>query len=308
MSGALVRPSVLVSTYDWPEALDLVFRVLSEEKEPPVEIVVADDGSGPGTTAILERWRGRLEVPLTHVRQPDAGFRKARIWNLALRETRGDYLVFLDGDSLPRAGFLAAARRGALPGWMLASKRLNMSPELSRRVLREGLPVWRWSAAFWALRAPKELFVASRESASPGLLLPVRDRRRPWREGQAQFTPPYDGYGFFMGVWREDLERVNGFDMRFEGWGGEDVDLGLRLRRAGLRCGWAGPRTTMLHLWHPPRKGKTVSNTPLVDELRASERTEAVEGLRELATELERDQVSANRVGASSASSEPENR
>lgn len=306
-----MKLSVLVSTYEWPDALNAVLRVLSEEQEPFAQLVVADDGSGPETAAIVERWRLRLAARVDHVWQPDDGFRKARIWNLAIGETEGDYLVFLDGDSLPRAGFLSATRRAALPGWMLASKRLNLSPRLSRRVLEDGLRVWGWSAAEWLLRAPKELFIASRESASPGLLLPVRDRRRPWRGGQEEFTPPYDGYGFFMGVWRADLERVNGFDMRFEGWGGEDVDLGLRLRRSGVKCGWAGPRTTMLHLWHEPRKGTARSNTPLVEQTRLETRVEAREGLRELAAELGSRQSSAKRVGASSSSSSssvPENR
>jgi N-terminal domain of galactosyltransferase len=255
----------------------------------------------------VESWRDRVAARVTYTSQDDAGFRKARAWNLAVRESRSEYLVFIDGDAIPRRGFLSAARRGALPGWMLASKRLNLSPSFSRRVLAERLPVWRWSAGEWLVRAPKELVVASRESTSPGLLLPVRDRRRPWRKNQPEFTPPYEGYGFFMGVWREDLERVNGFDMRFEGWGGEDVDLGLRLRRAGVKCGWAGPRTTMLHLWHQPRKASSTSNTPLVDETRVGTHVEAVEGLRELAAEFGEAQESANRVGSSSPSSEPEN-
>ena len=302
----MTRLGILVSTYEWPDALDALLRVVSEEGDPVEDVVVADDGSGPETAAVVDRWRKRLDARVVHVWQPDDGFRKARVWNRAIAEIRGDYLVFLDGDSIPRAGFLSATRRAALPGWMLASKRLNLSPRLTRRVLEDGVAVWRWTALDWMARAPKELFVASRESASPGLLLSVRDRRRPWRPGQPEFTPPYDGYGFFMGVWRDDLERVNGFDMRYEGWGGEDVDLGLRLRRAGMKCGWAGPRTTMLHLWHQQRKGRTKSNTPLVEETRLGTRIEAVEGLRELERELAGDQVSANRVGSSSSASEPE--
>lgn len=278
--------SVVVSTYDWPEALDLVLRVLAEEKSQGFQVVVADDGSGAKTAETVSSWGGQFAHGVKHVWQPDAGFRKSRIWNLALRQARGDYVVLIDGDSLPRRGFLAATLRAALPGWMLASKRLNLSPSLSRRVLEDRVPVWRWSAAEWVARAPRELFVAYRETASPGLLVPLRDRRRPWRQNQREFTPPYNGYGFFMGVWRQDLERVNGFDMRYEGWGGEDVDLGVRLRRAGVRCGWPGPRTTMLHLWHAPRKGLTKSNTPLEEETRRSNRIEALEGLRELETQL----------------------
>jgi GT2 family glycosyltransferase len=88
--------------------------------------------------------------------------------------------------------------------------------------------------------------------------------------------------GFFLGIARADFERVNGFDLRFEGWGGEDVDLAVRLRRSGLSLGWPGPRSTLLHLWHEPMLRRTASNKPLVEETRASARIEAVAGLREL--------------------------
>jgi hypothetical protein len=85
---------------------------------------------------------------------------------------------------------------------------------------------------------------------------------------------------------------VNGFDTRFVGWGGEDTDIATRLRRAGLRCGWPGAQATVLHLWHPVKRGETSSNTPLVRETETSTRVEAVQGLRELVAEPS-DQVNA---------------
>ena len=88
-------------------------------------------------------------------------------------------------------------------------------------------------------------------------------------------------------VRRGDFERVNGFDARYEGWGHEDVDLAVRLGHAGLRCGWPGPRATMLHLWHPERTHAAGVNAGLLGETRDSGRIEAVEGLRELAAERE---------------------
>jgi GT2 family glycosyltransferase len=307
MSASADRPlSVIVSTFEWPEALDVGLRALSEERGE-FEIVVADDGSGSETRAVVERWRAKLGDRVVHAWQPDDGYRRARVLNLAASVASGSYLLILDSDCLVRRHSLTALRRAALPGWMLASKRLNMSPRLSRRVLEGRASVWRWSAAEWLVRAPRELVVAPRQIARPGLLLPLRDRRRPWRTGQPEFSPPYDGYGFYTGVWRDDLERVNGFDMRFVGWGGEDVDLALRLRRAGIKCGWPGPRATVLHLWHPLRKGTTSSNTRFVEETETSDRIEAVEGLRELAAGVD-DQVNANRVGMSSSSIEPEKR
>ena len=303
------RLTVVVTTFEWPQALDVVLMALTDQDDPGFDIVVADDGSSSLTAAVVDSWQGRLGERLEHVWQPDAGFRKARVENLAARQARGEALVFLDGDLVPRRGFVSAVRRALLPGWFLTSKRLNLSQQLSRRVLEQRVPVWRWSALRWAVSHPGELVAASRprERNRPGVILPLRDRRRPWRPDQPDFAAPYRAYCFFA-IHRDAFEQVNGFDMRFVDWGEEDVDMGIRLQRAGVRCGWPGPQTTLLHLWHPDRKDTSSRNWELLHETEASSRIEAVEGLRELAAELERDQVSANRVRASSASSEPENR
>jgi glycosyltransferase involved in cell wall biosynthesis len=294
------RISVVIATYEWPEALEVMLRALAEQREDELEVVVADDGSGPETAAVVERWREHVSLRVLHAWQPDNGWRKSRILDLGALSATGDYLVFLDGDSIPRTSFLQAARRAMRPGWFLASKRLLLSRGLSRRVLEEGLPVWQWSSVRWILGAAPELVRRDREGLRPGVLLPIRDRRRPWRPGQPEFSPPYEAYGFCLGMWRSDFERVNGFDLRFENWGGEDEDIAARLRRAGLRCGWPGPKATMLHLWHEPKVGTMASNKGLVRESLASEHVAAAEGLREVAA-----QATANRVAASSSSSEP---
>ena len=296
--------SIVVSTFEWPEALDVVLRSISEEERQPLDVTVADDGSGPRTAEVVERRRASFRAPLRHAWQPDEGWRKSRILDLASREAGGDFLLFLDGDCVPRRGFLDATRRAALPGWFLASKRLHLSVELSRRVLAGEVGPWRWSTARWLVGAPREVVSTPRETGRVGVLVPVRVRRRPWRPGLPDFAPPYDGYGFYFGVHREDFERVNGFDMRFTGWGGEDEDIAARLRRAGVRCGWPGTRATMLHLWHEPKRGTMPSNDHLVRETVAGDHVAALAGLRELeAGEGDRvsgrDQESANGVGSS---------
>ena len=302
-SSAAPGLSVVIATYEWPEALDVLLLALAEQDDDAFEVVVADDGSGRETECVVERWRARGLFRLTHAWQPDEGWRKSRILNHGALAASGQYLVFLDGDSIPRVSFLAAVRRAMLPGWFLASKRLLLSRTLSDRVLAEQLPVWRWSALRWTLGAPGELFRRDRERGRPGVLLPIRDRRRPWRPDRPDFTAPYQAYGFCLGMWRSDFEYVNGFDLRFENWGGEDEDIAARLRRAGLRCGWPGSKATMLHLWHEPKPGTMPSNKELVRESLASDHVEAVAGLREVAA-----QESANRVTASRPSVDPVNR
>jgi len=263
--------SVIVTTYEWPEALDAVLRALSSQSDPDFEIVVADDGSGAATDETVNRWKADLGTRLTHVWQADEGFRLARVRNLGATAARGKHLAFIDGDCIPRRHFVAAIRRALLPGWFLAGKRMELGPVLSRRVLTR-----RWDVASWSTG---ELLLRSRGRLRPFVYLTARDRRRPWRPGLPDFVPDGNTYGFLTCVFRSDFERVDGFDNRFVGWGDQDVDLAVRLKRLGLRCSYAGPRATMLHLWHEEHADPERPTWWQLTETVESERVEALEGL-----------------------------
>lgn len=232
--------SVVVSTYEWPEALDAVLRGLAAQSDSAFEVVVADDGSTSTTQEIVDRWTSVFGTRLVHAWQPDEGFRLARVRNLGAATARGDYLVFVDGDCIPRRHFVASILRGSTPGWFLAGTRLQLSERLSQRVLRNQVAIEAWGAV--------TLLAWARRDIRGWRHLTPRDRRRSWRPTLPDFAPQENAYGFCTGVARADFEAVNGFDMRFVGWGDQDVDLAVRLRRLGLRCGYAGPHSALLHL------------------------------------------------------------
>jgi glycosyltransferase involved in cell wall biosynthesis len=269
--------SVILATYERADALDLVLNAFAEQSCDPFEVVIADDGSGDEIEPVVERWQRQLEIK--HVWQPKEGFRKARALDLAALSARGDYFAFLDADCVPRRGFMQALRRAMLPGWFLTTKRVMLREEFSRGVVEKRIPIWRWSAARWLVRAPRQV-------GRPGYLVPARDRRRPWRAEQPEFVPPVAAYTL-IAVAREDFERVNGYDARCtRSTDGEDQDLAIRLRRSGVRCGWPGPAATVLHLWHPERVDRADRRDRLFRETVASSHVEAVVGLRELAAQV----------------------
>jgi len=111
-----VRIALVVTTYNWPAALDLTLQSAARQSLAPAEIIVADDGSGPDTEAVVARWQERLATPLLHVWQADEGFRLARSRNRAIAAARGDYVIIVDGDMVLHRHFIAdharAARRG----------------------------------------------------------------------------------------------------------------------------------------------------------------------------------------------------
>lgn len=250
---------LVISTYNWPAALERVLESALAQSVPPVEVLVADDGSGPETAAVVRRLAERAGVPVHHVWQEDRGYRLARIRNLAIARSTADYLIFLDGDQVLHPEFVRDHRAAARPGTVLRGSRVFLTPEATARVLETGrLPHW-WSRGLRkraaALRWPALAWLLGR-----------------WRGRGTE--------GHNLACWRRDAIRVNGFEERFEGWGGEDADFVIRLLNAGVvkkRLRFAG---VLFHLDHPPA-GRTqqARNDRIYEETVATARIRAELGL-----------------------------
>jgi glycosyltransferase involved in cell wall biosynthesis len=265
--------SVIVTTYDREDALDAVLRGLSRQTDRDFEVIVADDGSGPSTAALVEAWKPKLGAPLAHVRQEHRGFRAAEIRNRAVLASRGAYCIFLDGDCIPRPGFVAVHRRLAEVGWFVTGNRVLMSEVLTQFSLEKSQEPELWTLATWlGMRSYRGI-----NRLMPLLRLPLGPLRklRPRQWEQARSCN--------LGIWRADLDRVDGFDATFNGWGREDSDLLVRLLHAGVRRKDGNFATSVLHLWHPPadRSSFEDNHDRLVDTLRSG-RVAAVTGLSAL--------------------------
>jgi glycosyltransferase involved in cell wall biosynthesis len=267
------RISIVVTTYDRDDALDAVLRALSRQDDRNFEVIVADDGSGPATRALIESWTPRFPAPLRHVWQQHNGFRAAEVRNRAIVASTGDYVVFLDGDCLPRRDFVAAHRALAEPGWFVAGNRILLSRTLTEDVLRN-----RREPETWSLGA----FVRERLRGGINRLLPlVRFPIAGWRKAVAH---RWEGCrSCNLAVWRADLDRVDGFDAAFMGWGKEDSDLVVRLLHAGIRRKDGRFATGVLHLWHAPEdRARLPENETRLGGAIGSARVRAEQGLSSL--------------------------
>jgi glycosyltransferase involved in cell wall biosynthesis len=266
--------SVIVPTYNREDALDAVLRGLARQADRVFEIVIADDGSGPATAALVDAWKPRLGVSISHVRQPDSGFRAAEIRNRAIAASRGSYCVFLDGDCIPRADFIAAHRGLAEPGWFVTGNRGLLSREMTAAVLRDRLEPETWTlATSMRLRLSGGI-----NRLAPLVPLPLGALRKL----QAQVWQGARSCN--LAVWRADLDRVDGFDAAFSGWGLEDSDLLIRLLHAGISRKDGRFATGVLHLWHPPAdRGFMAENGRKLDETIRSKRVRALRGLSAVA-------------------------
>ena len=247
--------SVIVATYNRPDALDAVLRSLAGQSDENFEVLVADDGSRPDTAAVVASWKGRLRR-LAHVWHPDDGFRLAEIRNRAILASTGEYCVFLDGDCLARPLFVAAHRALAQSGCFVTGNRVLLSRELSERILRERMTAERWSTPEWVPQwAGRKI-----NRLLPLFWLPLGPLRhayaRQWRGAR----------GANFAVWRRDLVAVDGFDADFTGWGREDSDLFVRLIRSGVGRKDGRWATGVLHLWHPEAdRGRLSENDRRLD-------------------------------------------
>ncbi|USF87964.1 glycosyltransferase family 2 protein [Candidatus Endoriftia persephonae] len=235
-----MRVSLIVTSYQWPEALACVVQSLFRQSRLPDEIIVADDGSGPQTRERIAQLAVSAPCPLHHVWQPDQGFRAAAIRNQAVARASGDYLIFLDHDCIAFPHFVERQLDLAEPGWFVAGNRLLLNPSLSRRVLDGELWPPDWSARQW---------LTARLSGGVNRLLPLlrigeaRFRKRRARRWQGARSCN-------LALWREDFLAVNGFDESFQGWGHEDADLAARLIVSGRYHKDGRFALPVLHLWH----------------------------------------------------------
>ncbi|MGH6609120.1 MAG: galactosyltransferase-related protein, partial [Burkholderiaceae bacterium] len=204
------------------------------------EVVIADDGSGPDTRAVIERAQKNFPTRLLHVWQEDTGFRLAAARNRATAQARGAYLIYLDGDCLVRRHFVRAHRALAEPGWCVAGGRVLLSEAFTRTALTVEVAIEDWTFAD-AIREARKGHV-NRAASLPWMPL------GPLRKLGARRWQRLRGCNF--AAFRSDIERVNGFDESFSGWGYEDSDFAVRLLASEVRLKSGRLATNVYHLWH----------------------------------------------------------
>ena len=143
--------SLIVTTYNRPDALAAVLAGLLAQEDRGFEVLIADDGSRDDTRALVEHTAAGAPIRIAHVWQDDRGFRAGAARNRAVARACGEYLVFLDGDCVPRPDFVARHRRLAERGWMVAGNRILLSQSFTREVLQAMPPIHAWS--FGSFRA-----------------------------------------------------------------------------------------------------------------------------------------------------------
>lgn len=238
--------SLIISTYNRPQALDLVLESVLHQSYHAEEVLIADDGSNEATAELIQQYQKQL--PIRHIWHEDVGFRKAAILNQAIAVAQGEYLVQVDGDCILHRHFIKDHLNLAEPNVYLYGSRVNIKrshlPTLfSQRQIKFG---------FFA----KGISKRSRNIHAPALSELYRKTT----------TLPHQFRGCNTSFWKRDVIAVNGYNQDFSGWGREDSELIIRLINHGVLGKRVRYRGIVYHIYHPEQSRDNLNTNDQIQQ------------------------------------------
>jgi glycosyltransferase involved in cell wall biosynthesis len=238
-----MRPTItiILTTYNWPEALRLSLLSLEAQTNKNFEVVIADDGSRYITRELIDEHRKILTFNIFHVWQEDKGFRKSKILNQAIQRACGDYLIFLDGDCIVQPDFVDQHIKLAEVGVLVTGGRILLGAKLTAQLCESKS----WVFSNWVRKSFLYRLTRQMNKLLP-LFIKLPDfKARIYKDFKWSRIK-----GCNMAAWRQDIMKINGFDESLEGWGHEDADFVFRLHSNGVKRKSGSWATEVLHLWH----------------------------------------------------------
>jgi glycosyltransferase involved in cell wall biosynthesis len=233
--------SVIISTYNSPRWLELVLHgYFTQSFRGKFEILIADDGSTPEAAGVVEKLSAISPWPIRHIWQPDDGFQKCRILNKAIAASKGELLLFTDGDCVPQSNMLQIHASRSRKGSFLTGGYLKLSQSISGAITVSDVQAGHLFSAAWLVRKGfrplAKLFKLVLPSPLDRLANALTPTKRTWN-------------GHNSSCFREDAIAVNGFNELIQ-YGGQDVEFGCRLNHAGIRGRHLRFSTIPVHLYH----------------------------------------------------------
>jgi glycosyltransferase involved in cell wall biosynthesis len=233
-----VDVSLIITTYNWPEGLQITLRSVLRQTRIPDEVIVADDGSGPKTAETVENVLRPSSLKWRHAWHADEGIRQARIKNLGVKYSTGEYLIFVDHDVVLHPRFLEDHLSGAQRGFFLQGKRCFLPAGYTKRLLSHGM------------RDVPSPFLRGMENRKNAFRIPWLGRMLSRPRGFQETLR-----GCNLSMHRDDFMRVDGYDETFDQlWGREDSDICYRMFHSGMKVKNLWFSALQYHLHHKVTK------------------------------------------------------
>lgn len=232
--------SVILTTYNHPVWLEKVLWGYEAQTTHDFEVVVADDGSREDTRETIERIQAQVSYPIQHVWHEDDGFQKCVIMNKSILASKADYLLFSDGDCIPREDYIAMHLSQRAPGRFLSCGYYKLDMDISKAITKEDILKGNCFDLTW-LKA----------NGLPSTFKNNKFTRQAWKvnllNAITTTKPTWNGHG--ASTWKKHILETNGFDERMQ-YGGQDREFGERLENMGIRGKQVRYSSTVLHLDH----------------------------------------------------------
>jgi glycosyltransferase involved in cell wall biosynthesis len=232
--------SVIISTYNQHDWLHKVLVGYQHQIFSNFEIIIADDGSTEETKRVVDSFKANSTLRIQHLWQDDLGFRKTTILNKAIVASKADYLLFTDGDTIPRADFVQTHVKLKQPNCFLSGGYFKLPKHISENITDDDIINQCCFDKKWLLsKGLTSNFKINKLTASgfkEKLLNALTPTKATWD-------------GMNASGWKKDILAVNGFDERME-YGGEDRELGERLINFGVKPIQIRYSAICVHLYH----------------------------------------------------------
>ena len=259
--------SLVITTYNWVQALKLCLESVLAQTVLPKEIIIADDGSKQETIDLIKNFQMSYpNVNIIHSWQEDKGFRAGMSRNRAISKTTGKYVIILDGDLILERHFVQDHIESKEKGCFIQGSRVIMSKEKSQEILNGKI-----------LKLPKIMF----EKGFKNKLNMIRNKIL----SKLMTTKDKNLKGIRscnMSFFNEDLELVNGFEEKIEGWGREDSELALRLFNNNIKKKKLKFKALTYHIFHKENdRSRLKKNDEMLQEAIDNKKMRAEKGLNQ---------------------------
>ncbi|MBC5836627.1 glycosyltransferase family 2 protein [Flavobacterium muglaense] len=250
-----MKTTLLITTYNWPEALDITLRSIENQSIKPTEIIIADDGSTKETKNLIEKWKVKLKIPIIHSWQEDIGFRAAASRNKAIVKSSGDYIIMIDGDLILHPEFIENHIKHCKSNHFNIGPRVLIKEDYSKKLLEK-------KSIDFSIQSNHIL--ANRKNIINSNVLSKIFSHLTKSHRQVRSCN--------MACFKKDLIKVNGFNEDFIGWGREDTELVVRLLNANVKRKNIKFNANTLHIYHKENNKKMLTTNDLILERTLSQK------------------------------------